>query len=144
MRELLSLRRNETPIIGEVYRYKNEYLKCVADDGSAAEGCEKCYFDDEYCVGLCDGGHGATPRHHFEQVLENEVETAADVKFRHVEETEIDAPFIGERLIADVGLVEYVKCPNEGVADCVYCDLTRRECDESSCDCGCFYRKVKR
>ena len=85
MRKLLSLRRDETPIIGEIYRYKGDYLKCVADNCSAAEGCEKCYFDAEGCDGLCYGGHGATPRHHFEQVPENEAEIAADVKFRHVE-----------------------------------------------------------
>jgi hypothetical protein len=143
MRELLSLRRNEEPIVGEIYRYKDEYLKCVADNASPAAGCEKCYFDAEGCGGLCDGGFGATPRHHFEQVPENEAEIAADVKFRHVEETGIDTPVIGERLIAAVGLVEYVETSNRCLNDCIQCDLTQRECDESSCDCGCFYRKVK-
>ncbi len=48
MRELLSLRRNEPPIIGEVYRYKSNFLKCVADDSSPADGCEKCFFVTEY------------------------------------------------------------------------------------------------
>ena len=142
MRELLSLRRNEEPIIGEVYRYKGEYLKCVADKCSAAEGCEKCYFDAEGCGGLCDGGYGATPRHHFEQVHESEVETAADVKFRHIEETLGEPPCLGERFIAAVGLVEFAETQNRNRC-CSQCDLIQRECDESSCGCGCFYRKVK-
>lgn len=143
MRELLSLRRNETPIIGEVYRYNGDYLKCVAGNGSAAEGCEKCYFGVEFCGGLCDVEHGARTRHHFEEVLESEVETAANVKFRHVEEIKSETPFVGERLIAAVGLVEYVEKPKNCLDECVLCDLTQRECDESSCGCGCFYRKVK-
>lgn len=92
MRELLSLRRDEAPIIGEVYRYKNECLKCVADNATPVERCEKCYFDAEYCGGLCDGEYCAFPRRHFEQVLENELETAADVKFRHIEETKGERP----------------------------------------------------
>lgn len=147
MRELLSLRRDETPIVGEVYRYKNEYLKCVADIGlSAADGCSKCFFDFEKCVVWCGSICEADtkfPARHFERVPETEAETAANVKFRHVEETEIDEAFIGERLIAAVGLVEYVETSNRCLYDCVQCDLTQRECDESSCGCGCFYRKVK-
>lgn len=144
MRELLSLRRNEEPIVGEIYRYKDVFLKCVADKCSAAEGCEKCYFDAEGCGGLCDGGFGATPRRHFEQVLESEVENAADVKFRHVEETWDELPSLGERLIATVGLVEYVETSNRSLNECVQCDLTQRECDKANCSCGCYYERVKR
>lgn len=143
MRELLSLRRDEAPVIGECYRYKNNFLKCVADNCSAAEGCEKCYFDAEFCGSLCTGEYSAFPLRHFEQVAENEVETAADVKFRHVEETGIDEAFIGGRFIAAIGLVEYVETSNHCLNDCVQCDLTHRECDESSCGCGCFFKKVK-
>lgn len=142
MRELLSLRRDEAPIIGEVYRYKGDYLKCVADNCSAAEGCEKCYFDAEGC-GFCNGDYGATPWLHFEQVPENEVETAADVKFRHIEETKGDLPLPGERLIAAVGLVEYVETWNRDLCSCVFCDLTQRECDEAECGSGYHYEKVK-
>lgn len=143
MRELLSLRRDEAPIIGEVYRYKGDYLKCVADDGSYADGCKKCYFDVEDCDGSCDGEFGALPRRHFEEVPESEAETAADVKFRHIEETKGKRPFIGERFIAVAGLVEYVNVPNARVIDCACCDLTQRECDDSFCDCGYFYQRVK-
>lgn len=143
MRELLSLRRNETPIVGEVYRYKSEFLKCIADTGTAADGCKKCYFAAVGCGCLCDGGVGATPQRHFEQVLENDLDAAADVKFRHIEETADDCAFIGEHLIAAVGLVEFVVKPKNCLDECVLCDLTQRECDESSCSCGCFYRKVK-
>ena len=139
MRELLSLRRDEAPVIGEVYRYENKFLKCVVDSRS---WCENCFFNGESCGNLCDKKGGALPLRHFEQVIENEIETAADVKFRHVEETKIDEAFIGERLIAAVGLVEYVETSNRCLNDCVQCDLTQRECDESSCGCGCFYRKV--
>ena len=50
MRELLSLRRDETPIIGEVYRYKGNCLKCVGNVGSfAADDCSKCFFDFVEC-----------------------------------------------------------------------------------------------
>lgn len=142
MRDLLSLRRDEAPIIGEVYRYKNEFLKCVADKCSPDEGCEKCYFDAESCS-FCNGEYGATQYHHFEQVPECEAETAADVKFRHIEETKNASPLLGERFIAAVGLVEYIETWNRDLCSCVFCDLTQRECDESSCGCGCFYRKVK-
>ena len=140
MRELLSLRRDEAPIIGEVYKYENKFLKCVVDSCS---WCEKCFFDVESCGKFCNREYVALPRRHFETVPENEAETAADVKFRHVEETEIDTPLIGERLIAAVGLVEYVETSNRCLNDCVQCDLTQRECDKASCDCGCFYRKIK-
>lgn len=144
MRELLSLRRDETPIIGEVYRYKGNYLKCVADKCSAAEGCEKCYFDAEGCGALCDGGYGATPHHYFEHVHESEAETAADVKFRHIKETKGDIPILGERLIAAVGLVEYVETWNRDLCSCVFCDLTQRECDEAECGSGCHFERVKK
>lgn len=143
MRELLSLRRDETPIIGEVYRYKGDCLKCVADNCSAAEGCEKCYFDAEGCGGLCDGGYGATPRHHFEQIPECEAETAADVKFRHVEETRDEPPFLGERLIAAIGLVEFVETQNRNHCSCAQCDLTQRECDIAECGINRHYKRVK-
>jgi hypothetical protein len=143
MRKLLSLRRDETPIIGEVYQYKGDYLKCVADNCSAAEGCEKCYFYTEGCGGLCDGGYGATPRRHFKVVPGSEAETAADVKFRHVEETKGAPPLLGERFIAAVGLVEYVERPKNRPDECVLCDLTQRECDRAVCGTMCFYQKVK-
>ena len=142
MRELLSLRRNETPIIGEVYRHKGDYLKCVADNCSGSEDCENCFFDAESC-GFCNGDYGATPRLHFEQVPENELEIAADVKFRHVEEMKSETPFVGERLIAAVGLVEYVERPKNCLDECVLCDLTQRECDRAVCGTMCFYQKVK-
>ena len=140
MRELLSLRRDEAPIIGEVYRYGAYYIKCVS--GGAGQKCEKCAFNKNYCPFHCIQNPSEVEKH-FEWVPENKLATAADVKFRHIEETEIDEAFIGERLIAAVGLVEYVETSNRCLNDCVQCDLTQRECDESSCSCGCFYRKVK-
>lgn len=133
MRELLSLRRDETPIIGEVYRYKSKFLKCVADDGSVAEGCEKCYFDAEYCGGLCTGEYCAFQQRHFEQVAKNEVEAAADVKFRHIEETKGERPKKGEIFIASVGLVALIDIIDTRYTDCALCDLTMSECD--SCNC---------
>ena len=141
MRELLSLRRDEAPIIGEVYRYKNEFLKCVADN--PGESCVKCYFDETACGCLCDA-KSVFPLRHFETVPESEAETAAVVKFRHVEEMRGDLPLIGERLIASVGLVEYVETRNRDLCSCVFCDLTQRECDEAECGSGCHYEKVKR
>lgn len=140
MRELLSLRRDEAPIIGEVYRYKNEFLKCVADN--PGESCAKCAFDETTCGCLCDA-KSVFPLRHFESVHKNELETAADVKFRHIEETKDACAFVGEHLIAAVGLVEFVVRPKNCLDECVLCDLTQRECDESACGCGCFYRKVK-
>ena len=142
MRELLSLRRDEAPIIGEIYRYKDNFLKCVADKCSPVEGCEKCYFDTESC-GFCNGEYGATPWLHFEQVPECEAEIAADVNFRHIEETKSETPFVGERLIAAVGLVEYVEKPKNCLDECVLCDLTQRECDRAVCGTMCFYRRVR-
>lgn len=147
MRELLSLRRDEEPVIGEVYRYKNDYLKCVADIGpSAADGCSKCFFDFEECIVWCGTICEADtrfPARHFERVPENEAETAADVKFRHIEEMKSETPFVGERLIAAVGLVEYVEKPKNCLDECVLCDLTQRECDRAICGTMCFYQKVK-
>lgn len=142
MRELLSLRRDETPIIGEVYRYKNKFLKCVADDGSYANGCKKCYFDAEGCVGSCDGEFGALPRRHFEQVPESEAENAADVKFRHIEETKDERPKKGEIFIASVGLVTLIDIADTRFKNCALCDLTMSECD--SCDClpNHCYKKI--
>lgn len=144
MRELLSLRRDEAPIIGEVYRYKGDYLKCVADNCSAAEGCEKCYFDAEYCGGLCDVDHGATPRRHFEQVAENELETAADVKFRHIEETNGELPKKDEIFIASVGLVKFTEVPGTHLSECSECDLTMSECDSCFCLPNHCYKKIQR
>lgn len=141
MRELLSLRRDEAPIIGEVYRYKNEYLKCVADN--PGESCAKCAFDETTCGCLCDA-KSVFPLRHFEAVPENELETAADVKFRHIEETKGDLPLLGERFIAAVGLVEYVEAGDRAICSCVFCDLTQRECDEAECGVNCCYQRAKR
>lgn len=143
MRELLSLRRNEEPIIGEVYRFKNEFLKCVADKGTIVEGCKACCFDVRSCYGACEGEFDASPSRHFELVSKDELETAADVKFRHVEEMKSETPFVGERLVAAVGLVEYVEKPKNCLDECVLCDLTQRECDRAVCGTMCFYQKVK-
>lgn len=143
MRELLSLRRNEEPIIGEVYRFKNEFLKCVADKGTIVEGCKACCFDVRSCYGACEREFDASPSRHFELVSKDELETAADVKFRHVEEMKSETPFVGERLVAAVGLVEYVEKPKNCLDECVLCDLTQRECDRAVCGTMCFYQKVK-
>lgn len=140
MRELLSLRRNEAPIIGEVYIYENEYLKCVVDSSS---WCENCFFDAENCGKLCDKKDRALPRRHFERVLESELETAADVKFRHIEETKGAPPLLGERFIAAVGLVEFVEKQNPSLCSCAQCDLTQRECDVAGCGVSRHYKRVK-
>lgn len=144
MRELLSLRRDEAPIIGEVYRYKNEFLKCVADKCSAAEGCEKCYFNAEYCGALCEGEYRAFPLRHFVQVPENEAETAADVKFRYIEETKGERPEKDEIFIASVGLVKFTDITGTLLSECAACDLTMSECDSCSCRPHYCYQKVKR
>lgn len=144
MRELLSLRRNEEPIIGEVYRFGNEFLKCVADKGSIIEGCKACCFDVRSCYSSCDGESAASPSRHFELVSKNELETAADVKFRHIEETKGAPPLPGERFIATVGLVEYVGTWNRATYSCAFCDLTQRECDEAKCGSGYHYKRVKK
>ena len=141
MRELLSLRRDEAPIIGEVYRYKGDYLKCVAD--KPGESCAKCVFDETSCGCLCDA-KSVFPLRHFDSVSENKLETAADVKFRHIEETKDKPPLLGERLIAAVGLVEYVETLNCALYSCAFCDLTQRECDEAVCGVNCYYEMVKR
>ena len=140
MRELLSLRRDKAPIIGEVYRYGNKFLKCVVDSCS---WCENCFFNGESCGNLCDKKGGALPRRHFEEVLESDAENAADVKFRHVAETKERLPFLGERLIAAVGLVKYVETWNRATYPCAFCDLTQRECDEAECGSNCHYERVK-
>ena len=142
MRELLSLRRDEAPIIGEVYRYQSEYLKCVADNCSAAESCEKCFIDVESC-GFCNGEYGATPWLHFEQVAENELETAADVNFRHVEGTIGDPPKKDEFFIAAVGLVKFTDTAGTRLNDCAACDLTMSECDSCCCLPHHCYQKVQ-
>ncbi len=141
MRELLSLRRDEAPIVGEVYKYKSGFVKCVADEGS---GCEECFFDPEECPDLCNMGACAFPCHHFETVLESEAETVADVKIRHIEETGAVSPSPGERFISTVGLVECVKTLLPYPSGCVLCELTHRECKEVDCDHGCYYKRVKR
>lgn len=147
MRELLSLRRDETPIIGEVYRYKGNCLKCVANVGSsAADDCSKCFFDFVECAAWCGSICEADtkfPARHFEQVAENEAETAADVKFRHIEEVKDAAPLLGEKLIATVGLVEYVETADRDLCSCRLCDLTQYECDEAVCGIKCHYKRVK-
>lgn len=140
MRELLSLRRDEAPFIGEVYKYENEYLKCVVDSCS---WCENCFFDVESCGKLCDKKDGALPRRHFEQVPENEVENAADVKFRHIEETKDESPEKGEIFIATVGLVRYAETWGRDICPCCLCDLTQYECDEAVCGVNCHYKRVK-
>ena len=141
MRELLSLRRDEAPIIGEVYRYKNEYLKCVAD--KPGESCANCAFDETTCGCLCDA-KSAFPLRHFETVHESEAENAADVKFRHIEETKGKPPKKEEIFIASVGLVKLTDISGTRLNDCAACDLTMLECD----NCGCLpnhcYQKVKR
>jgi hypothetical protein len=141
MRELLSLRRDEAPIIGEVYKYENEYLKCVVDSCS---WCENCFFDVESCGKLCDKKDGALPRRHFEQVPENEVENVADVKFRHIEDVANKRPEKGEIFIASVGLVRLVDTAGSKLNDCATCDLTMSECDSSRCLPHSCYRKIKR
>lgn len=143
MRELLSLRRDEAPVIGEVYRYKSDFLKCVTDNCPPAEGCEKCYFNAEYCGSLCDGEYRAFPLRHFERVPENELETAA-VMFRHIEETKGEPPKKDEIFIASVGLVKLTDLTGTLYNDCAVCDLTMSECD--SCDClpNHCYKKVQR
>jgi hypothetical protein len=141
MRELLSLRRDEAPIVGEVYKYENKYLKCVVDSCS---WCENCFFDVESCGKLCDKKDGALPRRHFERVPENEPENVADVKFRHIEETKDERPKKGEIFIASVGLVTLIDIADTRFKDCSLCDLTMSECD--SCDClpNHCYKKIPR
>lgn len=140
MRDLLSLRRDETPIIGEVYRYKSKFLKCVADN--PGESCAKCAFGETTCGCLCDA-KSAFPLRHFETVSESVSGTDADVKFRHIEETRDEPPFLGERLIAAIGLVEFVETQEHNLCSCAQCDLTQRECDEAECGSGYHYEKVK-
>ena len=141
MRELLSLRRDEAPIIGEVYRYENEYLKCVVDSCS---WCENCFFDAENCGKLCDKKDSALPRRHFERVLESELETVADVKFRHIKDIANKRPEKGEIFIASVGLVRFADTASSKLNDCATCDLTMSECDSARCLPHSCYRKVKR
>lgn len=146
MRELLSLRRDEAPIVGEVYRYKNEYLKCVASSGLSAVSCRKCFFDSEECFeecgAVCEAGTRLPPRH-FERVPENELETAADVKFRHVEETQGERPKKDEIFIASVGLVKFTDTTGTLLNDCAACDLTMSECDGCRCLPNHCYQKIK-
>lgn len=144
MRKLLSLRRDEAPIIGEVYRFGDDFLKCVADNGSITEGCEACCFDVRSCYGACEGVSAAFPSRHFELVSESEAEFAADIKFRNLEETKYAPPLLGERFIAAIGLVEYVEKQDCNRGPCVQCDLTQRECDVAVCGINCCYKKVKR
>lgn len=139
MRELLSLRRNETPIIGEVYRYKGDYLKCVAD--KPGESCAKCAFDETACGCLCDA-KSAFPLRHFEQVPESELKTAADVKFRHVEETQGKRPKKDEIFIASVGLVKFTNITRTLLKDCAECALTMSECDSCFCRPHYCYQKL--
>ena len=143
MRELLSLRRNEEPIIGEVYRFKNEFLKCVADKGSIVEGCKACCFDVRSCYGACEGEFDASPSRHFELVSKDELETAADVKFRHIEETAEKCPVENEIFIASVGLVELTNIAGTRLNDCASCDLTTSECDSCRCLPHHCYQKVQ-
>lgn len=139
MRELLSLRRDEAPIIGEVYLYKNEYLKCVAD--KPGESCAKCAFDETTCGCLCDA-KSVFPLRHFETVSESVSGTDADIKFRHIEETQGEPPFLGERFIAAIGLVEYVETQNRNLCSCAQCDLTQRECNVAVCGVNCHYKRI--
>ena len=141
MRELLSLRRNESPIIGEVYRYKNEFLKCVADN--PGESCAKCAFDETSCGCLCDA-KSSFPLRHFERVPENEPETAADVKFRHIEETKDELPKKDEIFIASVGLVKYTDITGTRLNECAACDLTMSECESCFCLSNHCYKKIQR
>lgn len=146
MRELLSLRRNEMPIIGEVYRYKNEFLKCVADSGLSAGGCRKCCFDAVECAEVCGAfceADARIPTRHFERVPESELETAADVKFRHVEETAGERPKKDEIFIATVGLVKFTDTTGTRLNDCAACDLTMSECDGCRCLPNHCYQKIK-
>lgn len=141
MRELLSLRRDEAPIIGEVYRYKNEFLKCVAD--KPGESCAKCAFDETACGCLCNA-KSAFPLRHFESVPESETETAADVKFRHIEETMGEPPKKGEIFIAAVGLVKFTDVAGTRLSECAACDLTMSECDSCHCLPSHCYKKIQR
>lgn len=140
MRELLSLRRDEAPIVGEIYKYKNEYLKCVADN--PGESCAKCAFDETTCGCLCDA-KTAFPLRHFETVSKNELETAADVKFRHIEDTASQSPGEDEIFIASVGLVKLIDTAGTRLNDCAACDLTMSECDSCCCLPHHCYRKIK-
>lgn len=140
MRELLSLRRNEEPIIGEVYRYKSKFLKCVADN--PGESCAKCAFDETTCGCLCDA-KTVFPLRHFETVSKNELETAADVKFRHIEDTANKSPGEDEIFIASVGLVKLTDTAGTRLNDCAACDLTMSECDSCCCPPHHCYRKIK-
>lgn len=140
MRELLSLRRDEAPIIGEVYRYGAYYVKCVS--GGAGQKCERCVFNEKFCPFHCIQNPSEVEKH-FEWVPGEKLATAADVKFRHIEETKGDLPLLGERLIAAVGLVEYVETSNRDICSCAQCDLTQRECEEADCGSECHYKRVK-
>ena len=140
MRELLSLRRNEEPIVGEVYQYGAYYVKCVS--GGAGQKCEKCVFNRNFCPFYCIQNPGEAEKH-FEWVPENKLETAADVKFQHVEEVKGYPPLPGERFIAAVGLVEYVETEDRDHCSCRLCDLTQYECDEAACGANCHYKRVK-
>lgn len=141
MRELLSLRRDEEPIVGEVYQYGAYYVKCVS--GGAGEKCEKCVFNRNFCPFHCIQNPSEVEKH-FEWVPGDKLATAADVKFRHIEETNRTSPHLGERLIATVGLVEYVKNSMPDLDDCTFCELTQRECDNVACGVRCYYKKVER
>lgn len=143
MRELLSLRRDEAPVIGEIYKYSTFFVECVADDDDDPMlRCSKCCFDVESCGSVCDSTPRSSSHRYFKLVPGDERETAADVKIRYIEETKKYLPKIGEKFTSMVGLVELVKTCSRDVATCSMCDLTLRECRKSRCLMDCYYRRV--
>lgn len=62
----MSLRRDETPTIGEVYKHNGRYLLCVEDKGQY--GCYRCAFCETSCRKPCDEGQ-TLPLRHFETVI---------------------------------------------------------------------------
>lgn len=103
MRELLSLRRDETPVIGETYRYKNRYLQCVEDND--AYGCYRCVFCETSCRRPCDVGK-AEPTRHFE-LAEVAVNGDITTTLRDIKETRWFRPREGQRYRAGSIIVEY-------------------------------------